>query len=381
MTEIAFERYNSCRFAEGSHGRRQADAALLLEGALAGDRKDTNKFMEMLTTSDLPVALTPALNRRIVSGYTAYDKFWNQIASREIVDDFRLQEIQKYTHTQGGIPQDNGGQTFVPGTLPRVGEGDEYPVIAVSGTGINFRIGKSGEQFALSWERIVSDRSLNELERALNRFALDAARTEDVEATRNFIANTSGVGVTNALPVANLLGGTGTQELTRANLEAAYSQSLTAKVDGRSIGSAGGRVLIVPPSQVEKATRLVAGVETSFTEDGVTYTGPNSLAGKFSVVENEWMEALDATNGDSSWVVAPKPGSLGDAEGISVAFLRGHETPEMSVKSSDRFTVDGSRVPGTEGDFDHDSFATRVRHTATGVVKSFAGFVAADGSA
>lgn len=383
MDKIAYERYANCRFAEGAYGRRQAEAAALLEGALHGDTRDRNRLFEALTTSDTPVLLAPALNRRIIDGYErSYDKMWSKIASKEITDDFRANEISKYEFNQKGIPASNGGQTFIPGTLPRVAEGDEYPTIAVTATGLSWKIAKSGEQFALTWERIVNNRDLSELERALNIFGVHSAQTEDVEATRQFMVATDGggVGVLNALPTDNLLGGTGTGALTYANLYAAITQARAMKVNGRTINPRGGFNLIVDPSQVMVVEEILS-KDTIRTGTDPQFEGPNLLRGKFTIVEDEWLSALDPTNGATTWAIAPKPGSLGEAEGISVGFLRGHESPELSVKSSDRFGPNGERIPGVSGDFDHDSFATRVRHTATGITKTFSGWVASNGSA
>lgn len=382
MTDIAFEKYAPCRFKEGAYGKRQAEAAAIFENALAGDLKAKNRLFEALTTSDTPALLEPAFNRRILTGYIdGYERMWTSIASKEVADDFRSQELNKFLFAQGGIPSVNGGVPHINGTLPRVAEGDEYPVLSVNATGITWRVAKSGEQFALTWERIVNNRDLSELERALNIFGVHSAQTEDVEATRQFLVKADGTafGITNTLPAANLLSGAGTAALTSASLKTALAQAVAQKVDGRAVNPRGGFNLIVPPALELTANEILNDYEVQKGTNPI-YKGPNPLAGKFTVVVDEWFSALDPTNGDKTWVVAPKPGSLGEAEGIAVGFLRGHENPEMSIKSSDRFGANGERIEGVSGDFDTDSFATRVRHTATGLTKSFAGWVGSNGT-
>lgn len=373
MTEVNYERYDKCRFMEGAYGRRQADAALLMEDALSGSERAKNKFFEALSTSDTPALLAPALNRKIIDNYGSYDKIWGAFASKEVVDDFRLQEINKYAHNQEGIAATNAGQTFIPGTLPRIPEQGQYPVIGVSASGISFRVAKSGEQFQLSWERLVQDRSLRELERALAMFGLHAAQTEDVEATRQFIEG----GIATALPVANRIASN--PVLNAANLEAAYTLAVAQKLDGRPVNPRGGFNLLVPTELELTAQGILDKYEYRNGSDPVRI-GPSPLAGKFTIVANEWFSTIDSTNGAKSWALAPKPGVMGEDQGVAVGFLRGNEAPELSIKSSDRFGPNGERIPGVSGDFDNDSFATRVRHTATGITKGFAGWVGSNGT-
>jgi len=373
MTEVNYERYDKCRFVEGAYGRRQADAALLMEDAFTGSERAKNKFFEALGTSDTPALLAPALNRKIIDVYGSYEKIWPTFASKEVVDDFRLQEINKYTHNQDGIAATNAGQTFIPGTLPRIPEQGQYPVLGVSASGISFRVAKSGEQFQLSWERLVQDRSLGELERALKIFGLHAAQTEDVEATRQFMEG----GIAVRLPSANRF--TANPVLNAANLEAAYKLAVAQKLDGRPVNPRGGFNLLVPAEMELTAQGILNKYEYRNGSDPVLI-GPNPLAGKLTIVANEWFSVIDATHGATSWALAPKPGAMGEDQGVAVGFLRGNEAPELSIKSSDRFGPNGERIPGTSGDFDNDSFATRVRATATGITKGFAGWTGSSGA-
>jgi hypothetical protein len=374
MTETNYNKYPSCRFAEGPTGKRQADAAILLEGAFAGDRRDEAKLFEALTTSDTPVLLAPALNRKIIDAYSlAYAKIWPSFASRLVVSDFRAQEINKYIHTQTGIATDNGGETFIAGTLPRVPEGGEYKTIGVTASGKSYRISKAGEQFRETWERVINNRDLSELERAIKAFGLHAAQTEDVEATKQFIlGGTEGI--------SGLAELTGNPVLSAAALKAAKAAAVAQTLDGRPVVARGGYNLIIPPALEETAKEILA-VTQVVDGSNPAYWGPNPLAGDFTIVVNEWMPVIDPSNGNKSWLIAPKPGTVAEDQGIGVAFLRGYEVPDISIKSSERYDASGALVGGLAGDYDHDAIATRIRHVVSGVTLGFAGWVSSSGDA
>lgn len=105
--------------------QKQLEAAKLLEGALRGDRQDKLKLQEGISTSDLPVQLAPTVNKILLQNYQAAPKVWDMFATRLVVDDFRKQEYLNLRYEDDGL--DNQGDKFRAGSLPTVGEYDEYP--------------------------------------------------------------------------------------------------------------------------------------------------------------------------------------------------------------------------------------------------------------
>lgn len=345
--------------------KRQYEAGQLLQDALTGDRIAKNKFFEALSTSDLPTALEPSLNVLVKDEYEGIPVIWESFADREIVDDFRLQELAKYGFNTEGIGATNAGQAYVNGTLPRINELGEYPVIGVTGSSVTFRLAKSGVKFELSWERIINDRSLSEIQRAWRRFARMARQTEEVEATKQFVTAsglnttnlTDGSGSTNDCLLA------GNPVLSSTALENAYKQAVQHTVDGHRAVMPVQFNLMVPSALEFTAKKILA--ENSYGTNpsaGTTeYFGPNPLAGKFDLVVNDWISTLYSANGLTTWGIMPKPGDMEDG-GAALAFLRGNENPQFFVRST---TLQSPE----DGDYDHDAYSTKVRHTATGLFR------------
>jgi len=357
--------------------KRQVEMGLLLEGTLAGDRKDKDAFFEALTTSDLPTLLEPAINRKVRETYEGIPSTWDKIANKELVDDFRLQEVVRTVFNDGTILPTNVGKSFYSGGLPKIGELGEYPTISLSASGISYKIGKSGVKAALSWEAIINGRSISILERFYTEFARRAAKQNGFEVYGQFV---SGSGftpwITGAANDATLNANAGyatpvNAPLSIAALKAALAQAYTHVQDGQRLASPPVFELVVPPSLELSAREILSITEVSTTSGGVTTKTANPVDGKFDLVVGDEITQINSGAG-AYWWIQPKPGTYEDGN-VSLAFLRGHETPEVFVKST---TVSSP----LDGDFDHDDVQTKVRHTATGVAKNLYGVVASTGA-
>lgn len=351
--------------------KKTYEAAQLLEGALSGDRNDKNKLFEALSTSDLPAALVPALNKKVLDAYMAEEVQWEAFAEREVADDFRPVSSAVYKFNSDGIPNVNGGVSYVDGTLPKIPELGEYPVIGVDGSTGMWSVYKSGAKFSLSWERIVNDRSLREIERAVAHLAKMARNSEEVAATSQFVTGggintatlTDGTSGSNDCTLAS------NTALTAASLEAAFKQASGHKIDGVSIRMPAKVNLIVHSSNEFTARRILGYTE----EVTATHRGPNVLAGKFNIVVNDWFAELGGANGATTWAIAPAPGVVPNG-GAAVGFLRGHENPRFFVRSTTNQNPE-------DGDFDLDAYETKIRHTAAPAWRGVnAGIVISNGS-
>lgn len=357
---------------------RTFEAAKLLEGALSGDRKDKNAFFEALVTTDLPAALTPALNKKVLDEYERIPVAWEAFAERELVDDFRPQEVARMGLTGDGIPASTSGEEFVPDILPRVEELGEYPLLGIRGSDVSFKTQKNGVRFALSWESIVNNRDLRLIERAISKFASMSREKEEYLATWQYVTS-SGINTANLTSGAlgtndNLL--SGNPVLSAASLEDAWIQATQHEIDGQRIRMPARMNLIVPSALAFEAERILSrNVVTDLpgSGGGVAYEGPNPLSGRFDVVVNDWFSVLDSTNGATTWMIAPKPGAF-DMGGAALAFLRGHENPRYFVRN----THNGNPA---DGDFDLDAYETKVRHIVGPAWRGInAGIVISNGS-
>jgi len=70
-----------------------------------------------------------------------------------------------------------------------------------------------------------------------------------------------------------------------------------------------------------------------------------------------------SANNDGTWYLFAEP-SAGAA--LEFSFLRGHESPEICMKSSDKVAVGGGPISAFEGDFATDNVFYRVRHVFGG---------------
>jgi hypothetical protein len=344
---------------------RNIEAAKILEGALRGDRKDKLKLQEGISTSDLPVQLAPTINKILLENYAVLPKVWDRFATRMVMDDFRPQQFMNLRYEDDG--KDNGGDTFRDGSLPTVGEYDEYPTAGwFSVTEKSLAVKKSGQRIRFSWEAIINDGNISLLERLPIELAQKAAGKEDEEVTKQLVApggiNTANFNSGNA----NLL--SGNPALTMLSLEAAIEHINKQSYNGNLITPITRFALVVPRSLELTAQKILAtqSVETSTTVGGVvtkTITG-NPIGTQVEIVVNDWITKINSGAGNY-WFLLPIPGqSLNPS--VALGFLRGYETPELRIKANGGTFLGGGDVPARDGSFDNDDFEMRIRHIATG---------------
>ena len=358
---------------------RQLEAAKLLEGALRGDRMDKIKLQEGIATSDLPELLVPTLNKVLLEEYEATPKVWDQFATQLVVDDFRPVTFQALKYDDAG--EDNQGDTFREGSLPTVGEYDEYPTAGwFSVTEQTMQVKKAGQRIRFSWESIVNDGQIGLLERLPVELALKAAGKEDEEVTKQLVA-TGGLNTTNFKSAnQNLL--SGNPALSLESLEDAIEAANLQTYNGRQITPVTQFALVVPRALEMTARKILAvqEVRTETTAGSVATTtiSGNPIGSQVTIVVNDWLTKINSGAG-AYWFLIPVPGQqLNPA--VALGFLRGYETPELRIKSNGGLYLGGGEVPAREGSFDNDDWEMRIRHIATGGFIVPAGTIASTGA-
>jgi len=358
---------------------RQLEAAKLLEGALRGDRMDKIKLQEGIATSDLPELLVPTLNKVLLEEYEATPKVWDQFATQLVVDDFRPVTFQALKYDDAG--EDNQGDTFREGSLPTVGEYDEYPTAGwFSVTEQTMQVKKAGQRIRFSWESIVNDGQIGLLERLPVELALKAAGKEDEEVTKQLVAS-GGLNTTNFKSGnQNLL--SGNPALTLESLEDAIEAANLQTYNGRQITPVTQFALVVPRA-LEMTARKILAVqevrsETTAGSVATTTISGNPIGSQVTIVVNDWLTKINSGAG-AYWFLIPVPGQqLNPA--VALGFLRGYETPELRIKSNGGLYLGGGEVPAREGSFDNDDWEMRIRHIATGGFIVPAGTIASTGA-
>lgn len=358
---------------------RQVEAAKILEGAIQGDRTAKLKLQEGISTSDLPVQLAPVINKIMLQNYAAQPKVWDMMASRIVVDDFRPVQYMNLAYEDEGL--DNAGDTFRPGSLPTVGEYDEYPTAGwFSFSEAEFKVKKAGSRVRFSWESIINDGNISLLERLPIELARKAAGKEDEEVTKQLVSS-SGLNTANFKSAnQNLL--SGNPALTLESLEAAIEAANLQTYNGNNVQPLSRFVLVVNAGLELTAKKILAiqQVRTETTSGGTvksTVTG-NPIAASIEIVVNPWLKKINSSS-SNYWFLLPVPSDTLNP-GLVLGFLRGHETPELRVKANGGLYLGGGAVPAREGSFDNDDFEMRIRHIATGGFLLPAGTIASTGA-
>jgi len=358
---------------------RQLEAAKLLEGALRGDRMDKIKLQEGIATSDLPELLVPTLNKILLEEYAATPKVWDQFATSLVVDDFRPVTFQALKYDDAG--NDNQGDTFREGSLPTVGEYDEYPTAGwFSVTEQTMQVKKAGQRIRFSWESIVNDGQIGLLERLPIELALKAAGKEDEEVTKQLVG-ASGLNTGNFKSAnQNLL--TGNPALTLESLEDAIEAANIQTYNGNQITPVTQFALVIPRA-LEMTARKILSVQEVRTENTVgsiatTTISGNPIGTQVVIVVDDWLTKINSGAG-AYWFLIPVPNQqLNPA--VALGFLRGYEAPELRIKSNGGMYIGGGEVPAREGSFDNDDWEMRIRHIATGGFIVPAGTMASTGA-
>lgn len=340
--------------------KKQLEAARLFEGALGGDLKATNALVEGISTSDIPVQLSPTFQKIALNQYEGVEKIWTKWAGREVVDNFESQPYYDFTWGDETVEPSTAGKEFVSGSLPHIPEYDEYPTLTLAASDRTLQTRKGGVQVKFSWEALQRNRNFNLVNRAFEEFGQRAGFLENEEATRPLVTG-QGLNATNFNEDnQNLL--PGNPSLSLDALEAAIEHLATQTYNGRRVRS-GRYVLVVPRTLEMQARRILAidqitEVDGAGTENELRYVSGNPVAGKFELVVNDYITDIAGSAADNYWFILPVPGSQPNPSVVNV-FLSGEETPKVFVRKTTNSAPE-------EGDYIDDSYSTKTRHVVAG---------------
>lgn len=338
----------------------QYKAAKLLDDAANGNVEASIRLAEGISTSDLPVQLSPTLTKIALGSYAEQATIWREFAGKEVLPDFGKQEYYSFNGWGDEDVEDStAGDTFLAGGLPTVPEYGEYARLRFEAAGQDLKLKKGGVAVQFSWELLRNTRNVGLIQRAFAEFGRRSAVKEDHEATKqlntdNFKSANSNVATGTAAAVLTLDNGL-------ATLQEAFYQITQQKFNGNAVTAGGNYRLVVSPKTALVARGLqsisqieqVRGVGTA--NETRTIMG-NPVGSMFSVVENPYFGALGID--EDSWFLIPAPGSTPNPSVLNL-FLQGHETPQIFVK---RTTASAPE----DGSFENDDYETKVRHVATG---------------
>ena len=350
-----------------AYQRKLAEAASMVAGALKGDRAAIRLLEAAMSTSDFPILFGDLLDRQTLAVYRERPDEWNTYAARRTVRDFREVHEQKNPFGMGA-------------QLERVKELAEYPMRAIEEQDrIIYSVKKYGARAAFSWETMIND-DMDLLKSTPERFAVAARRTEARFVSSLFL----GVNGPNATffsnangNIVNLANGARSNNptLTIDGLQDAFTVLSNQRDEEDEPIWIEMATLVVPPSlevianNIVNATLIRAG--GSGTAGGGGTAGQelevaNWMSRRLTVVVNPYIPINASTaNGNTSWFLFANPNGA-ERPAIRIAFLRGHEEPEIFVKHPNARRVGGGDIDAMDGDFDTDSIEYKIRHVLGG---------------
>ena len=336
------------------------EAAQLMGRAFAGNRRAALDLEEALSTSDFQAAAFEVLDRELMERYTDLPQTWSEYVRRTTVRDFKKKKLVDLMGGRAG--------------LDKVPELTEYPARKVAKALYEIFVEKYGGRFHISWESIVND-ELGELSDLPGNLAVGARDTESRAAAKLL---TDGNGANDAYFNATAWGrtydlATGTWSGGSSNLLAgnpalsttSLQNALTAikkrrDPEGRPIQVPKFK-LVVPPDLEIEARKILDAKEIRDVSGSRTTIMDNWMSGTVGLVVEPWLSVEDAgANAATSWWIVPDPQSSRAA--FFMAFLRGHEVPDLRVKADAGQRVGGGQIGAEEGSFDVDDIQYRVRH-------------------
>lgn len=338
-----------------------AEAATFLGEIYDGTRR-LWQLQEALTTSDFPALFGDIIDRQILANYAETTYSWNQYCHRSVVADFRNVK-RLYV---------NGAE----GVLLPVAQNEEYRETKLVDGAYTYAVQKYGRRIPISWEAIIND-DLEALRDIPSRFGKAARRTEEKFATGLFCGANGPLSSLFTTGVNQL---TGNPALSVNGLQMALTMLMSQKdADGEPI-MVNGVVLVVPPQLIVTARNIVNATEIRLSENGgstnTQLVGPSWAKDIVTPATNFYLPLVaSAANGSTSWFLFSDPNQSRPA--IEMGFLRGHETPEVFMKTPNATRVGGGQ---TTEDFDTDTLQYKVRHVLGGGAMEPKAVVASNGS-
>jgi hypothetical protein len=313
---------------------------------------------EAITTSDFPYLFGVVIEHEMLARY--------RFAQAPYVPYTKISTLPNFNiHTRHMVD----GLT---GRLPEIGEKGEY---LVDPKPIHSRryiqLTKKGKQFDISWESLIND-GLGAFSDVAQRYADAALNTEYYDVTSLYASAAGPNALLYGAPIVHPDGTNVTNQgvlpLTIGNLETTL-ELMASQTDalGNPLGIRGVH-LVVPPGLEFTARQILTSAMKMWIESAGGAAAPmptNNVVAQIGIQLhiNPWLPIVDATGNDQgTWYVFADT-SHGYA--IEFARLRGHETPEICMKASDKASPTGQPLSPFSGDFATDNVFYRVR-TATG---------------
>lgn len=303
-------------------------------------------LQEAITTTDFPNLFGTFVDREMLARYKLAVPAWRDYVLEGTVSNFNV-------HTRHRV----SGLTDY---LPQVAEKGEYLPAPVSDETYNRQVFKRGRQFDISWEALIND-GMGAFADIPQRFA-DAAINTEARLVTDLYASAGGPDA--ALYATAVCTNAGTLALSIANLETTCQlMAMQTDPNGNPMGIRAAH-LVVPPALEYTARQILTSATKMWMElGGAGGPLPYPTANVISQVGiklhvDYWLPIVATTNVNTTWYLFADK-----SQGVAIGFdrLRGHETPEICMKASNKVSITGAPISPFAGDFESDDVFYRVR--------------------
>lgn len=352
---------------------RLAEAAKFMAEIMKGKRP-VYQLREVMSTSDFPLLFGDIIDRQLLANYNEWPSTWQAYCKRGTVPDFR--EVNRFAI--------NGAETV----LTLVPELTQYPAAGMTDARYHYHVGKYGRRLPFSWETLVND-DLGAFNDVPQRLGRAARRSEDRFATAlHWDANGPAAAVYtngNLNRIAIAAGGlSNNPALSILGLQHGMFQLAQMVDTGGDPIVVDAVVLEVPPALEITARNILNATQIWLNPNLAAGTAEqqmvteNWMRNKTTLVVNPYIPLVNTTSPNTSWALHAAPSNGRPA--FEVGFLRGHESPEIFMKTANSTRVGGGQLNPTDGDFETDSVEYKVRHIFGGVVEEVKATVASTGA-
>lgn len=324
---------------------------------------------EAFSTSDFPVAFQKINNAVIASQLEAYVPVWPKVAKRLTAENLKPTREMRLNMNTTNLLDNNAGYHRIPGTLPRIPEGTEYPGFGFTASEQEWGTAKNGGRIAFTWEAFLND-EWGQIQSLPGEMVKLATNTEETEVFRQYYTLAGGFNPAFFLPAQNLAGN---PALTLQSLQAARVQAVlpppTPPGDTPLMNTNQKWALLITGALEGTANAILNATQIRVTDaNGDVFLTTPILSGIEPVVV-PWLYLLSAAGNyaqTTGWALVPWGGESIYGTTVYNSFLRGHETPELRIKNDQGQALGGGSLSPWDGDFDADSIQIRLRQFLKG---------------
>ena len=376
------------------HFKDQNDFNVILSEALAGSRLAQARLKEAITSDQLAPMFVKAANVKFQEYFDSYNTMWGNIATKELLTDFRPASLLSLKGDTTTATIDNGGYKHPSGTLPHVPELTPYPTMSYQAEGAFITTAKHGARIQFSFESFIND-EWNVISRFPKDAATLAARTEDLlvllqlfdpiaKSLRADVFNDANktkadfTGVPDEFTGGSGAGGVGGMKNAALSFDAivaARFQALATIRDGHSTYVPEGFVLVTNPALAEVAKNYTLINEIRTQVGKRTEIKANPLK-NLEVISSD---LISIVGGDKAWVLLPKGGRANGKTVLAKTGMMGREAPELRIHNATGKLLGGGDVNPYEGSFDNDDVEIRIRQIAGAGLVRYDGVIGSTG--